>query len=254
VCGGVYRSLWSPLLGGGLLAWALLGVLAWRQPVGWLAWGLALGAWLLAVPSFLAVWLLYRQGHLRLGPLGLRWLVDRPALRMAWVRTVVWSFLAGSFVLGLAACAMGAVVLLQGPGHLGAQGLSITVSVCAALVLATAWACAQARLQNLVWRRTGCRHLRFRSELSVSGHVALQARNLLCLVLTAGLYWPWAVVASRRQRTEALSVWTRVDADVLKAHWPTHEAARRAGQAPAPSLSSLHGSHLTTQPHVASLS
>lgn len=251
-CAGVYGSLWPPLLGGGFLAWALMAVVAWCQPAGWLAWALAVGLWLLAVPTFLAVWLLYRQGHLRLGPLGLHWQADRPALRLAWGRTLFWAFLVSSFMLGLGACVVGVVVLRQ--GHLSVPGVSLTVGVCAAVMAAVVGANAQARLQNLVWRRTGCRHLRFRSQLSVSRYVALQVRNLFCLVLTAGLYWPWAVVASRRLRCEALMVWTRVDADVLKAHWPTHESVHRAGQAPGPSMSSLHGSHLTTLPHVASLS
>lgn len=224
-CQGVYRALWAPLAASGVLAWALLGVLAWHRPATWLAWGMLAALWLMAVPAFATAWLLYRQRHVRIGPLSLVWQADRPAVYRLALRTLVWAGLASMVVLGASAMGVGAVRLLK--GQLNAANLSALVALGTMLALAAVWPYAQARLQNLVWSKTGCRHLRFRSRLSVSDYVLLQLRHLLFLGLTGGLYWPWAVVASRRMRTEALTVWTRVDADVLKSRWPTHAQAQR---------------------------
>jgi uncharacterized membrane protein YjgN (DUF898 family) len=99
------------------------------------------------------------------------------------------------------------------------------------VVLAAVLPYAQARLQNLVWSKTGNRYLRFRSRLPVQAYVALQMRNAVLLVLTLGLYWPWAVVASRRMRTESLLVWARVETDVLKANWTPRKRAKRTKMA-----------------------
>lgn len=206
---------------GGALAWLLMAVVIVRNPVGWVAWGAAAGLWLLAMPAFVWTWYLFRQRQLRLGPLHLWWKASRPAVLMMFVRTLAWATLATAFSAGLAAVGVAALLVARGrltfTGKLGIA-LAMLMLVCAAVQ-----PYAQARLQNLVWNQSGNRYLRFRSKLSVSAYVALQCKHALLLVLTLGLYWPWAVIATRRMRAQALTVWSRVDADVLKAHWPPHE-------------------------------
>ena len=220
-CQDVYRAMWAPLAGGGALAWLLMAVVIVRNPVGWVAWGAAAGLWLLAMPAFVWTWYLFRQRQLRLGPLHLWWKASRPAVLMMFVRTLAWATLATAFSAGLAAVGVAALLVARGrltfTGKLGIA-LAMLMLVCAAVQ-----PYAQARLQNLVWNQSGNRYLRFRSKLSVSAYVALQCKHALLLVLTLGLYWPWAVIATRRMRAQALTVWSRVDADVLKAHWPPHE-------------------------------
>ncbi|RZI85178.1 MAG: DUF898 family protein [Rubrivivax sp.] len=122
--------------------------------------------------------------------------------------------------LGVAASA------LRNPGSGLAAGLAMAVVAVAALVVMPF---AQARLQNLVWNKTGNRSLRFSGQLPVGAYVRLQVRHGVLLLLTLGLYWPWAVVASRRMRTEALTVWARTDAVGAK----TRESAFSAPQADA---------------------
>jgi uncharacterized membrane protein YjgN (DUF898 family) len=92
------------------------------------------------------------------------------------------------------------------------------------------WPHAQAHLINLVWNKTGNRHLRFRSQIKVSAYVRLYAKNALRLVVTLGIYWPWAVVNLRRMRMHSLQVWSRVEPEVLLAHW----SARQTEAAPLP--------------------
>lgn len=230
LCQDVYDALWAPLAGGCALTWLLMAATLWQRPQGWLAWGGALALWLLALPGFVWAWLHFRQVHLRLGPLHLRWQASRLAMQTLFVRTLAWALLTGALSLGLAAMVLAGMLWVRSRAGLAWQAALFTV-VAAGVALAVR-PYLQARLQNLVWNHSGNRYLRFRSRLSVAGHVRMQCRHALLLVLTLGLYWPWAVVATRRMRAQALVVHARVDTQVLLAHWPTHAAAM-ASRTPA---------------------
>jgi uncharacterized membrane protein YjgN (DUF898 family) len=67
------------------------------------------------------------------------------------------------------------------------------------------------RMQNLLWSRTGNNVMRFRSKLKFRPLLALTVKNWLLMLLTLGLYWPFAAVAVARMRLHAVSVVTRVD-------------------------------------------
>ncbi|MGQ2979966.1 MAG: DUF898 family protein, partial [Polaromonas sp.] len=71
------------------------------------------------------------------------------------------------------------------------------------------------RLQNLVWTRTGNASLRFLSDLRFRSLLGLTLKNWLLVILTLGLYWPFAAVALARMRLEAVTVKTRVSPDTL---------------------------------------
>ncbi|MCB2039774.1 MAG: DUF898 family protein, partial [Rhodoferax sp.] len=70
-------------------------------------------------------------------------------------------------------------------------------------------------LQNLVWTKTGNRSMRFVSKLRFSRLFWLTVRNWLLMLLTLGLYWPFAAVATARLRLEAVIVKTRQDPATL---------------------------------------
>jgi len=73
------------------------------------------------------------------------------------------------------------------------------------------------RLQNLLWSRTGNRAMRFRSRLRLRPWLGLHIKNWLLMLLTLGLYWPFAAVATTRMRLHAITVVTRVDpADLVE--------------------------------------
>lgn len=74
---------------------------------------------------------------------------------------------------------------------------------------------ATARFQNLVWTRTGNVSLRFISRLSFRSLLWVTLKNWFLIVLTLGLYWPFAAVALARIRLEAVTVKTRVSPDTL---------------------------------------
>ncbi len=72
-----------------------------------------------------------------------------------------------------------------------------------------------AKMQNLLWSRTGNQHLRFKSELPVGKFIGLQFKNYFLILITLGFYWPFAVVATKRMQLEAISLKTRVALDQL---------------------------------------
>lgn len=71
------------------------------------------------------------------------------------------------------------------------------------------------RLQNLFWSRTGNRWVRFKSALRLWPTLKLMFGNWLLVVLTLGLHWPFAAVATWRLRTEAITVHTRLPVDQM---------------------------------------
>ncbi len=72
-----------------------------------------------------------------------------------------------------------------------------------------------AKMQNLLWSRTGNRHFRFKSELGVGKFIGLQFKNYFLILITLGLYWPFAVIATLRMKLEAISLKSRVALDKL---------------------------------------
>ncbi len=80
-----------------------------------------------------------------------------------------------------------------------------------------------ARMQNLLWSRTGNRYFRFKSDISARRLMVLQFKNYLLILLTFGLYWPFAVVATKRMQLEAMSLKSRVDLNTLTDAARQHE-------------------------------
>jgi uncharacterized membrane protein YjgN (DUF898 family) len=89
------------------------------------------------------------------------------------------------------------------------------------LLMVIAMVCIQpygiSRLQNLVWTQTGNVQLRFVSILSFKSLLWLTLKNTFLIVITLGLYWPFAMVALTRLRLEAVTVKTRIDPALLVA-------------------------------------
>lgn len=122
-------------------------------------------------------------------------------------------------VLVLPLALTGALFLLnQGGAKPGVTGMVLLAlaplpGVLALLVVARSY--LTARLQNLVWTKTGNRSLRFVSALPFAALLWLTLKNWLLMALTLGLYWPFAAVAVARLRLEAVTVKTRQDPATL---------------------------------------
>jgi uncharacterized membrane protein YjgN (DUF898 family) len=72
-----------------------------------------------------------------------------------------------------------------------------------------------ARLQNLVWSRTGSRVFRFKSDLPVGPLMRVMLKNAVLTVLTLGLYYPFAKVELVRIRVESMMLISRASLDDL---------------------------------------
>ena len=57
--------------------------------------------------------------------------------------------------------------------------------------------------------------MRFVSKLRFRGLLWLTLQNWLLIVLTLGLYWPFAAVAMARMRVQAICLKTRIDPNTL---------------------------------------
>jgi len=98
----------------------------------------------------------------------------------------------------------------------GAIGGAIVVLVLVALLVYLAMIAVvrpyvTARLQNLVWNATRSTDLAFVSALRFRPLLWLTVKNWFLIVITIGLYFPFASIAMARLRLQAVTVHTRFD-------------------------------------------
>jgi uncharacterized membrane protein YjgN (DUF898 family) len=86
---------------------------------------------------------------------------------------------------------------------------------------------ATARLQNLFWNGTRSQRLRVVSRLRARALIGLSLKNWVLVLLTAGLYLPFAAVATARLRLESVVLLSKAATDDLQAG---AALARRRGQ------------------------
>jgi len=115
---------------------------------------------------------------------------------------MVGSLVAGVIVLGLGG--IGAA-LGSGPQMMIAGGVIAMLIVYGTYFVFT-MPYAQSRLQNLVWGHTRSQALRCRSDLEMLPLGLLTLKNLLLVICTLGLYWPFAAIANARLRLSAISL------------------------------------------------
>ena len=215
---GAYAAMLPPLALG-LLPVALAGTMAMPGPadrpptlsgMGTSLVGIGMGAFVLALPYFL--WRVKRYQHdhyawgqlqteLRTGPGGVYWI---------FLKVIGLSLLA-AVGFGLLFALLGVTGRRPGSALLVALALSALAGILLFNVLPKSF--VQVRLQNLLWTRTGNGTLRFKSRLALRSYFGLQLKNYLLIFLTLGLYWPFAVVHTRRAQIEAVELHTRTALD-----------------------------------------
>ncbi|WP_374592677.1 DUF898 family protein [Aquabacterium sp.] len=230
---GAYQTLTAPLLISGLaltaMAWGVQddaadNLWAWAAAGLWLTFGVAL-------PFF--YWQLknYQHSHLRLGPLQTQWKAT-PEMIYGLLLRAALLWLTGPLVVAgvatLAALSVGSALddLLQDP--IGNAGLLLFVAAVLVLDTVIARAYVVVGMQNLVWTKTGNRYMRFRSDLEWGAYLRLQLRNHLLTALTLGAYWPWAAMATRRMRLQAITVVSRIVPEDLVASVQTRQGSAAA--------------------------
>jgi uncharacterized membrane protein YjgN (DUF898 family) len=81
------------------------------------------------------------------------------------------------------------------------------------------------RMQNLLWSTTRSQHLRLHSDLRMGPLLRLNGVNWLLMVITLGLYWPFAKVRMARLKLEAMSV----DIEGSVDHWTAQASSDNPG-------------------------
>ena len=159
----------------------------------------------------------YQHDHYAFGPLRTRLQAGPGAFYAVFLKTggvMLLGVLALGAVVGLAVAGGGLGVLRgRDPGSMGVALFAIALAFLAVLLAlqAVLGAYLTSRVQNLLWSHTGGAGLQFDSALQFRPLFALTLKNWLLLLLTLGLYWPFAAVARTRMRLEAVSL--RLDAD-----------------------------------------
>ena len=233
---GAYKTMLPALIPGALVAAMVMFVpdtpeadedteaalASASSAVDWLmaGFGLTALATLLLVPFMLWSIKRYQHDHYALGRVQSSLRTGPGSFYGLFAKAAGVSLLS-TFVLGIAAVGIaavfgfGAFAALSGGAQAGA-GLGGAIFM-VVLLLIVAYAVViginntylASRLQNLVWGRTKSTELRFESRLRLAPLLRLTLKNWLLLMLTFGLYWPFAAVATARMKLQAVTVHTR---------------------------------------------
>jgi len=237
--GGAYKA-WLPVLAPTLvLLAAQAGMEDGQADATWVAvtFGLTTLVTLAMVPWLWWNLKKYQHDHLRYGGEQSRLTATVGSFYAVFLKTG-GVFLAGVLVVSLLA---GVVAVLASLGPAQALDLSspkAAMFFAMALVFAVGVVVMQlvpypyfiSRMQNLVWSGTRSANLSFHSELRFWPLFWMTIRNWLLIVVTLGLYWPFAKIAMARLRLEAVSVTSAVDPDTLESDG-RHAAGEAAGDA-----------------------
>jgi len=212
-----------------LLPIALLGESP-EQPPAWfgIVGGLAGLAMMMLFP--LLWWSLkkYQHDHFAYGPLVTQLRTGPGSFYVVALKTLGLALLAvlsvGVVIAAIGGASLGLLKSTHGAARLGAIiAFAIVAYVALILVAIGVRPYLTARMQNLLWSRTGNRSFHFNSALRFRSLFGLTLKNWLLVVLTLGLYWPFAAVALARLRLEAMSIATRVDPQTVAAEAGVHE-------------------------------
>ena len=212
---GAYACMLPPLALA-LLPVAVAGVMAPRgmPPAASGLIGIGMLAFLAGLPYFLWRVRRYQHGNYAIGGLQTRLEADVGVLYGIFIKLVgitLLALLAAGILIGgfiLAGKRMGV--------SSGFIALSVVLGFAGILLLnILPKSYLQVRLQNLIWSKTGNDVLRFKSGLRLPDYLRLQCKNYLLIILTLGLYWPFAVVNTRRAQVDAVELRTRISLDEI---------------------------------------
>jgi uncharacterized membrane protein YjgN (DUF898 family) len=199
-----------------------------QPPSGWVVFVAALPGLVMMAVMPLFFWLLKRLQHTNyaLGQERTRFAAGLGSFYLLALKTLGVALLA---IVAAVALVMGLGLVMgvfQRPQASQAFVVVAVVALAYLVVFALAGGFWTARLQNLVWGGTASEHLRFESRLRARALAGLWLKNTLLVLLTLGLYFPFAQVASARLRLQAVTLHSRLHPDELAAlPGQTHEAA-----------------------------
>ena len=217
---GIYKALGKPLLGM-ILIGALAGALMSTKST--------LGAFL-GFLSMLGIYALlpyayyclkrYQHEHYAYAQLQTEFRATFPEVFKVFLKTAgvgLGIVLAGGVLMAiLAAGALFSAFSGGGGGGMGSLARIVPVLIIVAFLLQfVPLPYFQSKMQNLLWTQTGSRLVRFKSELQFLPLFKQTVLNWLLIIVTLGLYWPFAQIALMRLKLQAITVHMRVNPDTL---------------------------------------
>jgi uncharacterized membrane protein YjgN (DUF898 family) len=180
--------------------------------------GLCMLVFVVGLPFFLWKLRRYQHGHYAYGGLQTRLEADVGVVYGVFIK-LIGLLIAAVVLAGLVFGLFGAIGVIGRKGSGPGVALIILMAVIglASVLLLNILpkSYLQVRLQNLLWSTTGNEVLRFDSRLKLGPYLGLQLKNYLLILLTLGLYWPFAVIGTRRAQLEAVTLETRTPLDEL---------------------------------------
>ncbi|HUP92385.1 MAG TPA: YjgN family protein, partial [Solimonas sp.] len=159
----------------------------------------------LAGPLFHARLKQYQHGNARYGTTHFGFDATVGEFYKAYLPIFVLMFL-GVFGVGFAAALMVPAMAAAKTNPQALVGVFITMFVvlmAASLLITPLW---QVRTQNLIWNRTRLGEHRFESTMRVLPLLGIHLTNFLGILLTLGLFAPWAMVRVARYRAACLQM------------------------------------------------
>jgi uncharacterized membrane protein YjgN (DUF898 family) len=220
---GAYRAM-LPLFAPGIviLAAAAFSLDAANPPRWYLIMlGAVMGVMLLVAPWLWWILKSYQHNHYALAQQQTELRSSVGAFYIVFLKTLGVTLLAIALLMGLLMLlgVLGGASLAsaRGGGGFGAAVIAGLIGAIAGLFVVQILPRPYftSRMQNLLWSRTGNASMRFRSRLDFWPLLGLTLKNWLLMLLTLGLYWPFAAIALARMRLEAVSLTMRVDLESL---------------------------------------
>lgn len=218
---GAYRAMLPLFVPGLVLVGGLAFVHDETAPPAWFGF-LAVGVMLVTVA--IAPWLLwnlkqYQHKHYSLGHLQTTFRATVGSFYLLTLKVIGLWLLAVVLPVGILFGVASGLEGLEGLRHQTGIWMIAAALLPALLLMLAVMVCIQpyavARLQNLVWTKTGNTELRFVSQLRVRSLLWITVKNWVLIIITLGLYWPFAAVALTRVRLEAVGIKSRANPDLL---------------------------------------
>lgn len=184
--------------------------------------------WLLTLPWFLWYSERYRRSALRYAQIATAFSVG--AGEVYWLALKFVGVMLGGVLLLTPVAVLVAVFAgsdatetddlfetLKGAGFVFSMTL-LGLAYLVMILLVRAYAVTQ--LQNLLWSRTHAPSLTIHSRLNFRSTLGLMLKNWLLVVLSLGLYWPFAAAALWRLRVEAITLELAIPLETLLSSGP----------------------------------
>ena len=175
--------------------------------------GLGLAAMFILLPAVMGTLKRFQFNNLAFGASGFRLECGLPSFYIAYLRSLLPIFIAAGALFAMTmvfyALLFGSEVsdALKAFGIVSVVMIMMVVMPFYILALIVTPAYLQALLSNLVWNKASLEEHRFVSDQTFWGITGITLSNWLLILLTLGLFWPWAKVrlaAYRASRTAVL--------------------------------------------------